>query len=183
MIQKKVCMLGDFAVGKTSLVRRFVRSIFSEKYHSTVGVTIDRKQVEAGGREINMVLWDLAGDDIFQSLQLTYLRGSSGYLFVADGTRRDTLDKAVQLQRTAAREYGPVPFVLVLNKADLVSSWDLDEATLDELRRGGWDVLRTSALSGAGVEEAFLLLAAKLAAAPAARDEDADEAPGGGGRP
>lgn len=163
MIQKKICMLGGFAVGKTSLVRRFVRSIFSDKYHSTVGVKIDKKVVESGRGEINLILWDLAGDDPFQSLQLTYLRGASGYLFVADVTRRDTLDKALELKRLAEREYGPVPSVLVVNKTDLHASWDLEPGALDELRRAGWDVVETSAKSGAGVEEAFMLLAGKLA--------------------
>ena len=98
MIQKKVCMLGGFAVGKTSLVARFVRSIFSEKYLTTVGVKIDKKAVMAGDREVTLVLWDINGQDEFQDVQESYLRGMSGYLLVVDGTRRATLETAAKLR-------------------------------------------------------------------------------------
>ena len=87
MIQKKICMLGAFAVGKTSLVQRFVKSLFSDRYLTTVGVKIDKKIVTVGDTEVSLVLWDLAGEDEFQSVQTSYLRGASGYLLVIDGTR------------------------------------------------------------------------------------------------
>src|SRR5207344_2519833 len=98
MIQKKICMLGAFAVGKTSLVSRYVRSIFSDKYHSSVGVKVDKKLVVMGDEQLDLLLWDLYGEDEFQKIRPTYLRGSSGYVLVADGTRRETLEKAVGLQ-------------------------------------------------------------------------------------
>jgi len=120
MIQKKICMLGSFAVGKTSLVRRFVESIFSETYHTTVGVKIYKKIVDIDGAEINLVLWDLYGDDDFQKIRWSYFQGSSGYLLVADGTRRATIDKAIELEERARKEIGAVPFVFVVNKCDLV---------------------------------------------------------------
>src|SRR4051812_29872267 len=85
MIQKKVCMIGTTAVGKTSLVARFVHSIFSDKYLTTVGVKIDKKVVAPDGTEVTLIIWDLAGDDDFQRLQTSYLRGTGGYLLVADG--------------------------------------------------------------------------------------------------
>src|SRR6516162_9310899 len=118
MIQKKICMLGSFAVGKTSLVRRFVESIFSETYHTTVGVKIDKKVIQIDGTEMTLVLWDLYGNDDFQKIRWSYFQGASGYLLVADGTRRATIDAAVALEERARREIGPVPFVLVMNKCD-----------------------------------------------------------------
>ena len=90
---KKVCMLGAYAVGKTSLVRRFVHSMFTDKYLTTVGVKIDKRQVQHNGKEVTLLLWDLYGEDEFQRVQTSYLRGSSGLLIVADGTRLSTLDK------------------------------------------------------------------------------------------
>ena len=111
MIQKKVCMLGGFAVGKTSLVARFVRSIFSEKYLTTVGVKIDKKAVMAGDREVTLVLWDINGQDEFQDVQESYLRGMSGYLLVVDGTRRATLETAAKLQEKAVAVAGRTVFV------------------------------------------------------------------------
>ena len=69
MIQKKICMLGGFAVGKTSLVARYVTSMFSEKYLTTVGVKIDKKQVAVDGRDVTLMLWDIYGQDDFQDVQ------------------------------------------------------------------------------------------------------------------
>ena len=119
MIQKKICMLGGFAVGKTSLVAQFVSSIFSDKYHTTVGVKVDRKSVMIGDTEMNLLLWDIYGDDDFQKMRASYLRGSAGYLLVVDGTRAATLDTAINLQQLAESTVGRVPFVLALNKSDL----------------------------------------------------------------
>lgn len=162
MIQKKICMLGAFAVGKTSLVSRFVSSIFSDKYHTTVGVKVDKKVVGVGEEQVNLLLWDLYGEDDFQKLRTSYLRGSAGYALVVDGTRRETLEKAVVLQSRAREAVGPVPFVLMLNKADLVDKWEVEDAAVEELVRQGWPTFRTSAKSGAGVDQAFLTLARRM---------------------
>jgi small GTP-binding protein len=162
MIQKKICMLGSFAVGKTSLVRRFVESIFSETYHTTVGVKIDKKPTQAKGTEINLVLWDLYGDDDFQKIRWSYFQGASGYLLVADGTRRATIDKAVELEGRACAEIGPVPFVFVVNKSDLLDDWEFDAEMEARLAARNWTILRSSAKTGAGVDEAFSELAGKM---------------------
>ena len=77
-LQKKLCMLGGFAVGKTSLVKRFVHSVFSDTYLTTVGVKIDKKTVELAGKTVNLILWDLSGEDDLASLRMTYLRGAAG---------------------------------------------------------------------------------------------------------
>ena len=158
MIQKKVCMLGGFAVGKTSLVSRFVRSIFSEKYLTTVGVKIDKKTVDADGKEVTLVLWDINGQDEFQDVQESYLRGTSGYLLVVDGTRRATLETAAKLQEKAEAVAGNVPFVVVLNKSDLATEWQVDERGIVKFAEQGWTIVRTSAKTGEGVEETFLKL-------------------------
>jgi len=159
MIKKKVCMLGAFAVGKTSLVARFVSSIFSDKYLTTVAVKIDKKSVVVDGQDITMLLWDIYGQDDFQSVQMSYLRGAGGYLLVVDGTRRATLQTARELQATVTREIGAVPFVLIVNKADLIDRWEIDEASLDDLRQRGWVVVHASAKTGEGVDSAFDTLA------------------------
>jgi small GTP-binding protein len=159
MIQKKICMLGAFAVGKTSLVARFVQGIFSEKYHTTVGVKIDKKVVSVGPQTLSLILWDLYGEDEFQKIRMSYLRGSSGYLLVVDGTRLLTLEHALLLQKSAQEALGDVPFVLLLNKADLADEWEIPQESLAELTQHGWSVIITSAKTGQGVEEAFLVLA------------------------
>jgi small GTP-binding protein len=162
MIQKKICMLGAFAVGKTSLVKRFVESIYSDKYHTTVGVKIDKKTVTAGGQELNLLLWDIQGEDGVQKLRPSYLRGAAGYILVVDGTRRETLDTAYAIQQSAQQTIGLVPFVIVINKTDLTEQWALEETAIAELTQSGWSVYRTSAKTGQYVEEAFLTLAEKI---------------------
>lgn len=165
MLQKKVCMLGSFAVGKTSLVRRFVESIFSESYLTTVGVKVDKKVIKLGDRELTMILWDLAGDDGLQHLQMSYLNGASGLLLVADGTRRDTLAAAIEIQERAKR-VAAAQFVLAINKTDLLSDWEIDSQEENELVSRGWKVVRTSAKTGDGVEQAFESLAKAMLESP-----------------
>ena len=162
MIQKKICMLGAFAVGKTSLVARYVKSIFSEKYLTTVGVKIDKKTMKVNSQDVNLILWDLAGEDEFVQLQTSYLKGSSGYILVADGTRSDTLLKAFTLHKKAEEAIGKVPFVLVINKADLQSQWEFDETALRSPREQGWIIHYTSAKTGENVEKTFQILAEKM---------------------
>jgi signal recognition particle receptor subunit beta len=92
------------------------------------------------------------------------LRGASGYLLEVDGTRRSTLEKAREIKTSVEEAIGPVPFVLVVNKADLVDQWDMPQDLEDHFQKQGWVVIRSSAKTGMGVEEAFSGLAAKLVA-------------------
>ena len=162
MIQKKICILGAFAVGKTSLVARYVNGLFSAKYITTVGVKIDCYTTKIQNQDINMILWDIAGEDEFLQIKMSYVRGSSGYLLVVDGTRRATLDKAINLNQRVLNEYGKIPFILLINKFDLKHEWEIDQTAIDNLRAQGWPVIFTSAKEGVGVEEAFNSLAAKV---------------------
>lgn len=162
MIQKKVCMIGTFAVGKTSLVRQFVESVYSEKYHTTVGVKVDKKIVTLGENEVTLVLWDIEGAGAVHELRQSYLRGAAGYLVVADGTRPDTVTAAVELQARAEATLGKVPFLLLLNKVDLAQKWSVDTNELARLKALDWAMLTTSAKTGHGVEEAFASLAQKM---------------------
>ncbi len=163
MIQKKICMLGSFSVGKTSLVARFVSSVFSDKYLTTVGVKIDKKTLTLDGTEVALMLWDIYGEDDFQKLRMSYLRGAAGYLLVVDGTRRATLDIALQVHQTVREQVGAMPFVLCLNKADLRGQWEIDlDLIAERARTEGWVVIETSAKRGVGVEEAFTTLTARL---------------------
>ncbi|MBE9205524.1 GTP-binding protein [Nostoc sp. LEGE 06077] len=162
MLQKKICMVGAFATGKTSLVSRFVSSIFSEKYHTTVGVKIDKKIIDLQGNNVNLILWDLYGEDDFQKVRMSYLRGSSGYILVVDGTRRHTLDKAFELQNKVEVSIGKVPFILVCNKWDMTDEWEIETHELDTILQKGWTAINTSAKTGQGVEEVFQTLTNKI---------------------
>lgn len=159
MLQKKICMVGMFGTGKTCLVQRYVHSIFSVKYLSTVGVKIDRREAQASGQTIQLMLWDLEGRDETRDINPSYLKGAHGVLYVVDGTRRDTFDKFFELHDLVVRSIGQVPGVVALNKSDLADQWQLSKADEKRLASAGHSSLLTSAKSGVGVEPAFQRLA------------------------
>jgi len=159
MLKKKVCMLGAFAVGKTSLVRQFVSSIFSEKYLTTVGVKIDKKSVTVNSQAIDLILWDLHGEDEFQAVRMSYLRGSSGCIYVVDGTRKSTLDVVLTLKKKVEKEIGEVPFIVALNKCDLKNEWEIHPEEIIQQFDDNSAIFETSAKTGQSVEDAFMKLA------------------------
>jgi small GTP-binding protein len=158
-------MLGSFSVGKSSLMRRFVSTIFDDQYLTTIGVKIEKKVVQAGGQDVSLVIWDIHGDDIYQHVPMNYLRGMMGYLLVIDGTRRQTLIDALSLAEKVTKEIGRVPALLVLNKSDLIDQWEIDDGQQQKLVKDGWIVLKTSAKTGEGVEKAYIQLAEAMVAA------------------
>lgn len=157
----KVCIVGDFAVGKTSVVERYVNNHFSEKYLTTVGVKIDTKVIEFPDRGFSqkLVIWDIAGADRFGHTEMAYLRGANGYIFVADGTRPLTLGAIDTIHGQVTDAYGPAPAVMLVNKRDLVADWSVSEDRLVALRTTYGDVYETSAKSGDNVETAIVRLA------------------------
>ncbi|NND61279.1 MAG: GTP-binding protein [Gammaproteobacteria bacterium] len=162
-VARKICIIGDFAVGKTSTVARFVHNAFSEKYLTTVGVKIDTREIDTNSGPVKLVIWDIAGTDRFSAIEFSYLRGAAGYLVVADGTRGHTVDVARRLRAEARERYGEVPSVMLVNKADLADEWDTDEATFDSLAQDHAAVFRTSAKTGDNVENAIRTLAEMVA--------------------
>jgi small GTP-binding protein len=162
MIQKKVCMIGAFATGKTSLVSRYVKGIYSDKYQTTVGVKIDKKTVEVDEELINIILWDIYGEDEFQKVKMSYLRGSSGYILVLDGTRRETLNIALNLQKKIEDTVGNIPFITIVNKIDLSNEWEINDDDISRLIENNWIVMKGSAKTGVGVENCFNDLAKKM---------------------
>ncbi|MDR2199499.1 MAG: GTP-binding protein [Deltaproteobacteria bacterium] len=174
MTNKKICMLGAFCVGKTALVRQYVSSIFSDNYLSTVGVKISKKVVKVSDDEISLVLWDMEGQDHYSTVNLSYLRGANGLLFVIDGTRGESLSVALKLRSDAIKLLGPdIPHYFLVNKADLEPEWEITAKVLATLENRGIKILKTSAKTGLNVEQSFSsltrdMLEAEPAAAPQA---------------
>ena len=99
-VQKKICLLGDFSVGKTSLINRFVYDRFDERYLSTIGVKVTRKELAPRqGRPAHLLIWDMAGSEDFSGVRNNYLQGASGALLVCDLTRANTLDSLTNYTR------------------------------------------------------------------------------------
>lgn len=164
ILQKKVCLLGDFGVGKTSLVQRFVKNEFSEKYLTTVGVKMDTKLISVNNElNVKLIIWDIAGENSLNKVSQTYLRGAAGILLVVDGTRSHTLDCALNIKRDVLELLGDIPFVILINKADLsASQWEITDSHIEQLAAQQEQVFFTSAKTGAQVEEAFNALSVAL---------------------
>lgn len=162
MITKKVCMIGAFSVGKTALVERFVHSIFSDTYLSTVGVKISKKNMETQKGPVNLVIWDLEGRDDYGDVNLSYVRGAMGVILVADGTREETLSAALDLHQKIIDIVGEIPYVLLINKYDLLDDWEITPDVVRLLQKKQINVMLTSARSNSNVNEAFLTLSEKM---------------------
>lgn len=162
-LSKKICLLGDFAVGKTSLVRRFVYNLFDDKYLSTIGVKVSRKVIvlPAGDNivELTLMLWDLAGSEGFDAVRSSYLRGAAGAILVCDLTRAATLEAAATYLAELRQVNPAAEFVLAANKADLSEQHELTEAQVGQQAAAlGIPYFITSARTGANVEMAFRCL-------------------------
>ena len=155
MIQKKVCILGAAGVGKTSLTAQFVYSKFSEKYLSSMGVKIDKKVVHVDATDVNLMIWDIHGEEKYKKIPSSYLRGASGILMVIDGTRIDTMTVAKDIQQRVQDELGDIPFVYLLNKSDLKDAWSIGNHHLKQFHDTQKPFLLTSAKTGDNVESAF----------------------------
>lgn len=164
-IQKKVCLLGDFAVGKTSLVRRFIEGRFDDKYLSTIGVKISRKPMKRADHVLNLLIWDLAGGDDYSKMGNHYLRGAVGALIVCDLTRPDTLE-ALGFYTKQLRDINEnAAIVFIGNKVDLEDARQINDEQLKTIAaKKQVPFLLTSAKTGVSVADAFDLLATQLEA-------------------
>jgi len=159
-LSKKVCLLGDFAVGKTSLVRRFVYDRFDDRYITTIGVKVSRKTVTVvrpyGIVELTMMLWDLAGSEEFDRVRASYLRGSAGAVLVCDLTRSETLDSLRTYKENLLNANPEAKLVLAANKRDLTEQQRLGTEQIEAFA-AELDVsyVLTSAKTGDEVEQLF----------------------------
>jgi small GTP-binding protein len=153
-------MLGSFSVGKTALVRQYVNSIFSDTYLSTVGVKISKKTITVKDQDLNLLLWDMEGQDNYSLVNMSYLRGAHGLLFVVDGTRGETLTVALKLRVESMKILGSgIPSIFIINKVDLEPEWEITEKVLSSLEAKGVTIFKTSAKTGLNVEKIFTVLA------------------------
>jgi small GTP-binding protein len=162
-VQKKVCLLGDFAVGKTSLIRRYIEDRFEDKHLSTIGVKISRKTLQRPEYALNLLIWDLAGGDDIDQLSRRYLLGAVGAILVCDLTRPETLEITKHYVGVMQTVNSDSVLVLAGNKVDLEEERAIDADSLAATAGAmGVPWLLTSAKSGLGVEDAFDMLASGL---------------------
>lgn len=167
-VKLKICLVGDVEVGKTSLLRRFTTNEFSEKYLSTIGMNVAKKEVVLPASDrpgtASLLVYDIMGQrNLREPLKEAYFRGAQGILAVCDLTRRETLQGLEEWIRTAREQVGDVPVVVVGNKVDLADRRVLGESELTETAARHRAAQRyTSAKTGEGVEEAFQILAQSI---------------------
>ena len=159
--QKKVCLLGEFAVGKTSLIRRYVEGRFDQKYLTTIGIVVTRKVATVRDHTVNLLIWDLAGGR--NNGRSRYLIGASGALIVCDLTRAETLDTARDYAADIYQENPAAKLILLANKSDLVDERVITDEQLTAMARDlGSPFFLTSAKTGEQVDAAFNLLTERL---------------------
>lgn len=155
-------MVGDFGVGKTSLIRRFVDRQFSDQYLSTVGVKISKRLVESVN--LQLLIWDLEGHTKFKGITPSYLQGASGAIVVADVSRIETIERIPEHLQLFCSVNPKSSVVIALNKIDLIDEEKLARLT-QEVQLSDWEqvseVYQTSAKTGAHVDEIFEKLAYK----------------------
>jgi len=185
-IKVKICLVGEMAVGKSSLIRRYVQHVYDDKYLSTLGVNVTRKSFELPSREggvpveFEMMIWDVMGR---RGVHESYFHGAAGIVAVCDVTRRETLDALPGWIEDVRRVAGTPVIVIAANKADLVDESRIEATEIARLAESmGAQWLATSAKSGENIEELFRelaerVLASILAAQPEAR---VNEPPGVG---
>lgn len=166
-----MCLIGDFGVGKTSLIRRFVDRQFSDEYLSTVGVKISRKAVEVPQpddkppKPLQLLIWDLEGHTKFKAIAPSYLQGAKGALIVADLSRPETVEHLAQHIELFLSVNPKGVMILALNKIDLVDGEKLERLSqlAQEYRSDRvFAVYQTSAKTGKDVDDMFQVLALKM---------------------
>jgi len=157
-ILKKICVLGDFAVGKTSMIRRYVQDEFDDRYITTLGTKITKKDIKVDGRDLTFQIWDIVGNIKFNKIQSQYYLGSDGAFIIFDVTRRDTLDNVSKWADMFLDAAKKARLIFIANKVDLESPFDYDSLMAELAKKYNAPTFKTSAKTGAYVEGAFLTL-------------------------
>jgi len=168
VLRKKVCLLGDAAVGKTSLIRRYVHNQFDEKYITTIGTNVSKKNMkivikdqnnEPINYELTLAIWDIIGQKELHSFNLNYFRNANGGLVICDFTRKDTLDSLMMWTSSLFNTIGQVPLVFMANKFDLQNQAEFNLNDLIPVaNQFQAPSFATSARTGENVERAFYML-------------------------
>jgi small GTP-binding protein len=169
LISKKICIIGDFGVGKTSLIRYFVESRFSENYLTTVGVRISRKMLEIDlvdrTQHVQLLIWDVEGKTKFKGIAPSYLQGARGAIVVGDLARQETIDRIPEHLDLFNTINPQSSAIVAFNKADLASPERIEKILESHNYKQNLQVIATyvtSARTGAYVEEMFGKLAVAM---------------------
>jgi small GTP-binding protein len=166
---KKMCLLGDAAVGKTSLIRRYVYDIFDDKYIVTFGAKVTTKQMglktDDDNIDLTLIIWDILGQRVHDSLHAGHYKGAKGALVVCDLTRGETIRATEIWIKKLWESVGTVPIILLGNKSDLPHG-DAEEDLGEIAKKLGVPCFTTSAKTGINVEKAFMSISETMIKGP-----------------
>lgn len=162
----KIILTGDFRVGKTSFIRRFVENAFKEDYISTIGVQISKKTIDLTDQnKMNFIIWDVGG----QSFQMAPYRarfydGANAAVIVIDRTRPNSLDSVEKWYNDIKTSVPKnIPVIIVGNKSDLTDQIVISKDEIIEVaKRFGFHYILTSAKTGENINDAFLYIAYRV---------------------
>jgi small GTP-binding protein len=167
-LKTKICLIGDWGVGKTSLIRKFVFDQFDDKYLVTLGTKVSKKRIKFKKNngdiiDLNLLIWDVMGQQQFKKIQLLAYKNTDGVFIVCDITRKDTLTSIVKWYNEILKITGKIPIVILANKSDLVGQEKFSQDELAEVaNRLQATYFYTSAKTGANIEPAFKKMGIKL---------------------
>ncbi|MCK4970750.1 MAG: GTP-binding protein [Thermoplasmata archaeon] len=159
---KKVVVIGDPAVGKTSLIKRYVQDVFDDRYLNTIGAKVMKKELGVNRPDtgeivdLKLILWDIAGQETYEIVKKAYYRGASGAIVVCDSTRKETMDDLHRWIENLFDVSDVIPMVIIVNKIDLDEEAQFtEEQVRKEYAPYGAGIFMTSAKTGENVERIF----------------------------
>ena len=160
MSSKKICLVGAAGVGKTSLAQRFANGTFSYRFRPQPGINIERREVEVDGERVQLMLWDFQAREALSPMPTSFVDEAAAVVYVVDGTRLETLERARKLKRDTEKVVGKaLPSLVLFNKSDLADRWQVTGEMIARVESGGTLSLLTSCKEGNGVDTAFNLIA------------------------
>nr|AMZ00353.1 Ras superfamily small GTPase Rab23 [Nilaparvata lugens] len=176
----KVVIVGNGAVGKSSMIQRYCKGTFTKDYKKTIGVDFLERQIECEGEDVRLMLWDTAGQEEFDAITKAYYRGAQACVLAFSTTDRDSFDAIHSWELKVEDECGEIPTVLVQNKIDLMDQSVVDPEEADLLSRAlGCRLLRTSVKEDVNVNTVFRHLASRCLAELRHQEEEYDIASNG----
>lgn len=167
-VKVKVTIIGDGSVGKTSLIQRFTQGIFQTDYIKTIGAQLTNYKTEIDGYRIELIFWDIAGQDDFHFLRPSFYRASKAAIIVYSLEENDlgkrSFEHIITWYNDVKKFCGEIPVVIFANKVDLINEESLDKTDVQNLvnKHNFIGYYLTSAKTGEGLEHAFNALIQKI---------------------
>ncbi|XP_023349643.1 ras-related protein Rab-23 isoform X1 [Eurytemora carolleeae] len=156
----KIVIVGNGAVGKSSMIQKYCRGIFTSEYKKTIGVDFLEKRLSIQGEDVRLMLWDTAGQEEFDCITRAYYRGAQACVITFSTTDRDSFYQVRRWKKKVEEECGSIPMVLVQNKMDLLYNSAVDSFEVDRLAKNlGMRLIKTSVKENLNVNKVFQYLA------------------------